>query len=239
MAEQHSLQDEHNGTEYFKYKKHEADAFKNLFPGVPYRTWTLKKLRLAAEQVIPSLDKKQRNTVIDHLKQSLLSRQKHSLRFRYAPLRERHGHGFWFQLIQHIVDISNSEVAEQELNEELGDADVSVNNADFSRFLEDVELCVAQAEALWRIVKVGEMHLSTAATRLYPLQRLVFTDLIIEVTNTYLCTAITMINAEMLLNPSWFIEDRLAVSLLGVKSIYWTELKDCITYIHNTLLRAV
>jgi hypothetical protein len=57
--------------------------------------------------------------------------------------------------------------AEQEHHERLEDADISADKAIFLRFLEDIELCIAQAEALWKRVAAGKMHLSTASMRWY------------------------------------------------------------------------
>lgn len=172
MAEQFKVDGEYNNNnnEYFKYKYHEAKAFEILFTDDTLdKPTTLKQFRLAAERVVPLRDKRELDTAIDHLKQSLLSRQKHSQRFHYAPLRQRHGHDFWSQLIQHIISLIQPEATEQEQNEEIEDANISADAATFLRFLEDIELCVAQAEALWRRVAAKEMHLSTASMCLYPL----------------------------------------------------------------------
>jgi hypothetical protein len=61
--------------------------------------------------------------------------------------------------------------AEQEQFEEPEEANISAAEAIFLRFLEDIELCVAQAEALWKRVVAGEMYLATASMRLYSLPR--------------------------------------------------------------------
>jgi hypothetical protein len=83
-----------------QYKKHEADAFKIIFRDTSYKTWRLEWILHNAKQTVPSLDKKQLNAVIDHLKQASELRKKHSLRYQHAPLQERTGHDYWSQLIK-------------------------------------------------------------------------------------------------------------------------------------------
>lgn len=46
---------------------------------------------------------------------------------------------------------------------------MTAGKATFLRFLEDIELYVAQAEHLWQRVAEGLMHMSTASIRLLPL----------------------------------------------------------------------
>jgi hypothetical protein len=162
MAEDLDLKDEYDQNAYFKYKRHEADAFKILFSGNYKKSMALRQLRFTAEQAVPLLDKEQLNGVVDHLKKSLISRRKHSLRFRYAPLQHRR------RLIQHIIDSANLQARDEEKTEEFEDADMTAGKATFPRFLEDIELCVAQAEHLWRRVAEGLMHMSTASIRLLP-----------------------------------------------------------------------
>lgn len=113
MTEDLDLKDEYNQNAYFKYKRYEADPFKILFSGNYKRSMTLRQLRFAAEQAVPLLDKEQLNGVVDHLKKSLISRRKHSLRFRYAPLQHRRGHDFWSGLIQHIIDSANLQAPDE------------------------------------------------------------------------------------------------------------------------------
>jgi hypothetical protein len=43
----------------------------------------------------------------------------------------------------------------------------------------------------------------------------------------------------MLLNPSWFVQDRLAASLLGGDSTYWIELQASVNDIEAIFLDAV
>lgn len=45
---------------------------------------------------------------------------------------------------------------------------MTAGKATFLRFLEDIELYVAQAEHLWQRVAEGLMHMSTASIRLLP-----------------------------------------------------------------------
>ena len=58
---------------------------------------------------------------------------------------------------------------------------------------------------------------------------------------TYLsqCTVYYMINAEMLLNASWFMDGRLATSLSEVDSEYWIELQACVSRIQDVFLDVV
>jgi hypothetical protein len=112
MAEGSSLV---NSNAYYKYKKHEADAFKIIFRDTSYKTWRLEWILHNAKQTVPSLDKKQLNAVIDHLKQASELRKKHSLRYQHAPLQERTGHDYWSQLIKKITDVANSKAAEDQV----------------------------------------------------------------------------------------------------------------------------
>ena len=63
------------------------------------------------------------------------------------------------------------ESTEQEQTAELGNDSSSVNQALLLCFLEDIELCVAQAHALWQRVAAEEVHFSTASLRVYLLTR--------------------------------------------------------------------
>lgn len=57
--------------------------------------------------------------------------------------------------------------AEQEQSKELEDSPISADQAIFLRFLEEIESCVAEAEALWERVVSKELDPSTAAICLY------------------------------------------------------------------------
>jgi hypothetical protein len=48
-----------------------------------------------------------------------------------------------------------------------------------------------------------------------------------------------MINAEMLLNPSWFMEDCLATTSIGSDSTFCAELQACVDNIESLFLDAV
>jgi hypothetical protein len=186
----------YNNNDYSIYKKHEEDAFDILFLGEPYKKWSVKSLRIAAKQVVQSPNNRKLNTVVEHLKQSLKLRKNFSLGYSYAPLRQRIGHAAWSKrVLQYIIDLINSESTrqkqtvglgnnctlankvtvpeptEQEQTAEQGNDNSSVDEANFLCFLEDIELCVAQAYALWQRVAAGEVHLSTASLRVYLLKR--------------------------------------------------------------------
>jgi hypothetical protein len=49
-------------------------------------------------------------------------------------------------------------------------------------------------------------------------------DLVI-VTEAQLQTAQSMVNTEMLLNPSWFVDTRLSASMTADSAPYWAELQ--------------
>ncbi|KAI1685649.1 hypothetical protein KJE20_03614 [Pyrenophora tritici-repentis] len=223
MSEGFSSKDEYNQNGCFQYKWHEANAFKILLSGTYKRSMTLRQLHLAAEEAAPKLDKKQLSVVIHHLKESLALRQNYSLRFRHAPLQHRRGHDFWSGLIQHIIDFANPHAPDEERTEEFEDVDMTAGKATFLRFLEDIESCVAQAEDLWRRVAKGKAHISTASI----------------LTKTCLCTVTSMVNAEMLLNPSWFTKDRLAAHVSADGFPYWTELRACVYNIDDIFMKVV
>jgi hypothetical protein len=180
MAEEFSLGD---SNEYFRYKKHDKDAFGILLPAKSYKDWRVKILLREVIQVVPELDKTQLNAVIHHLEQSSKLREKLSSRFRYAPLQQQNGHSGWEQVIQHVINLANSEAAKEQVEElqattilateaaedqirEIQATTISVTEATFLCFLEDIESCINHAEALWQRVAARKVPLSTASTRL-------------------------------------------------------------------------
>lgn len=156
--------------EYFKYKKDEADGFAILFPSAPYQEWKLTHLREAAKLAFPSLEPAQQNAVIKCFERSSEGRRSYASRFRYAPRIYQAGHDFWMKLLQYIISLGCPAAAESSI-ESHKDSAISVNEASFVRFLEDIELCVTQAETLWRRVAEGILPLSTASTCTYSLHR--------------------------------------------------------------------
>ncbi|XP_014561854.1 hypothetical protein COCVIDRAFT_22111 [Bipolaris victoriae FI3] len=85
---------------------------------------------------------------------------------------DQHGQGK-FTLLNDPEDSekcpSDCPIAEQEQPEEPEYSTTSADQVLFLRFFEEIESCVAQAEALWRRVALTELDLSTASilTSLY------------------------------------------------------------------------
>lgn len=165
---------------YFWHKQYEKWAFDILFPGEDHKTWTSREVRLAAQHRAAALEETDRKKVFDYLKESASSREKYRSRFKYAPFQQQRGHDNWVKLIQYISSLISLDIAAEPLEEPedkfsdasakqtviLEDTDISANGAAFLRFLEDVELCVGQAEALWQCVKEKKLLISTASMRL-------------------------------------------------------------------------
>ncbi|PVH91147.1 hypothetical protein DM02DRAFT_664303 [Periconia macrospinosa] len=227
--------------DYFKYKQHEATAFGMLFPLQSHTDLTARQIFVAAKKAIQSLDGGRLQQIDCHLRESIQLREKHALRFRSSPLRQRRGHEFWNRLIQKLIDAVTDTRSERELQrgvESGGDVAaepeedaLSAHEAAFLRFLEDLNLCVNQIEAHWRRAMEGELGLSAAAMCLCPFHALTrFETRVLtgEVTNTNLCVVQSMIYAEMILNPAWFRNGCLAVSIAGDSfSAFWDELQAC------------
>lgn len=196
MAEQFSLSDEYNNNEYIFYKQHEKDALQILFPASATEKWSVTGIYLAAEKAVPSLSREELNSVINHFQNSIRSREKFSLRFHFAPKQKQMRHAKWTGMVGRIIKLAKQTAAvvdttpessvatqltlnvfedgkqcpgnhraEQKKVEELEDVNIPVTI--FLRFLEDVEMCVAQVEALWKRVAAGEMRLATASMRSY------------------------------------------------------------------------
>jgi hypothetical protein len=81
-------------------------------------------------------------------------------------------HDYFVQLVNSIVDEllkpgSKTEAREATVAQQVDGLEcVSIDEAAFLRFLEDIELLVGSAVALWPRAAAGEMRLSTASTRL-------------------------------------------------------------------------
>jgi len=151
---------------YAKYKLHEKTAFKSLFPNNNYRPWTLKHFYSMAAKVIPSFPKTQRQSIIADLEESTKAREKHSLRFSYGPRKLRHDK--FVQLVNSIIDLLKAAAPRDAVSQEvetLGN-DMTFDEADFLRFLEEIELLINKAVALWARAKAEEITLSTATMRL-------------------------------------------------------------------------
>ena len=159
---------------YYTYKFKENDAFSSLFPGQKWQVWTLKRLYNETASVAPSLVKEQRQPIISSFKVSSKARKDLSLLFRYAPLQSRLRHEKFVDLLVILIDLLKTEAlpeAEMPKDAVLQQVEalehVSVNEVTFLRFLEDIEMLVGQALALWPRVEAGELRLSTASKRMY------------------------------------------------------------------------
>lgn len=84
---------------------------------------------------------------------------------------DQHGQGK-FTLLNDPEDSekcpSDCPIAEQGQPEEPEYSTTSADKVLFLRFFEEIESCVAQAEALWRRVALTELDLSTASICIYP-----------------------------------------------------------------------
>jgi hypothetical protein len=157
--------------EYYRYKQAEKEGFSVLFPDKLYSALSAKEVERAAKDAVSSLDSQKRNQIVDCFAKSLSLRETHSSRFRYAPLQSRRGHEYWSNLVQRIIDFAKLGATIEEHTEHpedtVGESEISVDKADFLRFLEDVERCIAQAEALWVRVGEGKLPFWTASMRAY------------------------------------------------------------------------
>lgn len=179
-----SLNAKYTETPYFKYKALERRALKMLFSNQRTNNWTLKAILSNAKEVEPSLRMEERKTIIECLEQSMEIRQEHSLRYKHAPWKLQCRHAIFVQLMNSITTLVKGPVrsktkapkgAVPQKTEALEDDvpvgrddvtidgdDMTLNEASFLHFLEEIDLLLCQALDLWR----GKIHLSTAATRL-------------------------------------------------------------------------
>lgn len=227
--------EEHNGNKYIRYKNHEANAFEILFSGKNYKRMQLRQLRSAAEEAASLLDRKDLDVVTSHLQDSLRLRESYTQRFHHATERHRCGHDYFVEFIQHVIRVISPEATKEELVEEQESINMSANEADFTRFLEDIESYVAQAAALWPRVVKGEAYISTASTCSYRPSpcALAYLISIIKVTNTILCRIDCTVNAETILNPSWFKNGCLASGIIQDGSTCLNELQACASQIRS------
>ena len=106
MAEQFTLSTD-SQNDYYRYKDCERRAFDVFFQGNPtYKQLKLNEFYIAARQVVQSRDKEQLKPVVLYLRKSLELRENFSLRFHFAPLKQRIGHAVRSELIQYIVQIT-------------------------------------------------------------------------------------------------------------------------------------
>ncbi|EJT68965.1 hypothetical protein GGTG_13471 [Gaeumannomyces tritici R3-111a-1] len=155
---------------YFKYKNHERNAFNALFPGQPYGQWTLKSLYSNVANVAPNLQRQQLSLILNDFKQSVKARKEHSLGKRYGHWQIRQQHAAFETLIQQIIDLLETVTTKTDdkmRHQKKGFKDNSLlGEADFARFLEDIELLVEQASALWLRAAAGDIRYSTASTNI-------------------------------------------------------------------------
>ncbi len=154
---------------YITYKSEERVSFESLFPKQDWRGWSLQRLEDETASVVPSLEEKQRDVIIGNFERSSKARKDYSMFFRYAPPQSRWRHDAFVDRLMTLIAILKAEaetpkVAVAQQAETL--KHVSVNEAAFLGFLEQIELLVGQAVALWPRAAAGDLRLSTASKRM-------------------------------------------------------------------------
>ena len=176
MVFERSPNDEHDSDLYCRYKAFESQAFGSLFPDQPYREWTLREFSSNAKDVIASLGPEKRKPIIDQLERSTEARERYSLRFRYAPKESQLRHAGFVELVKGIIALLKAVGSKckaptdgiPQQGQALGE-DESMDEVSFLRFLEEIEMLVGDAVLTWSRARAGEIRLSTASTRSYPL----------------------------------------------------------------------
>ncbi|KAI9785805.1 MAG: hypothetical protein M1816_008253 [Peltula sp. TS41687] len=223
---------------YFRYKSYQGDAFNRLFPNQHHRGWTLKQLYAEAARLEPRLEQVQRDSIITSLEQSTDARKNFSSLCHFAPSQSHLRHAKFIDLLDSLIkllkagSLSETEAPKGAVPQQtealqvdvtIAEDHVSVDDTAFLCFLEDIELLVDQAVDLWRRVAEKSLGLSTAST----------------LTSKYLCEVTPMLNAESILNPSWFKPGGPVATCKSGLSSYWDELQTCAPRIADFLNKAV
>lgn len=228
---------------YITYKTEEKGAFESLFPMQKWREWSLTRLRAGTESVALLLTREQRESIINSFQRSIGARKDYSGFFGYVPPQSRLRHDRFVQLLGSLIDVLKAAALPKaeppkeavfQLTEALDN--VSVDEAAFLCFLEDIELLVQQAVALWSRVAAGNLCLSTASMRTCCIPFVEIGHEGIPPSNTYLPTLVTstvlcqikpMVNAESLLNESLFGSEGLVAGYKNDSLPFWNELQSC------------
>lgn len=157
---------------YFTYKAEEKNAFEGLFPKQKWREWSLTGLRAKTERVALLRTTDQRESIINSFDKSIGARKDYSEFFGYAPPQSRRRHDKFVELLGSLIDVlkaaalPKAEPPKEAVPQQTeAFENVSVGQAAFLCFLEDIELLVRQAVALWSRVAAGNLSLSTASMR--------------------------------------------------------------------------